>query len=562
MEPSLCVGRFLARTLKSYGIDHVFFMDAILRRSLAEMESVEIRRVLAHSEKGAAYMADGYCRIARKPTVCMAQSVGAANLAAGLQDAFLAGSGILALTGRHVAENQYRNAYQEIPHEPLFTPVTKSSVRAETPEQFARLLRQAFREASTGAPRPVHIDVAGHTGSVMDQSEGNISVVPEPEYGFIPAWRPEPDPRAIQRAAAALALARRPVIIAGIGVVTAAAKASLRAFAEKLDIPITGSLDAKALVPSGHRLTAGICGTYSHDYANRLVSEADCAIFVGSDSGDQVTNHFSLPVSGATVIQIDIDPAEPGRNFAGAIGIVADPMRALEALTEACEARSNPGWLARLAELKSEWRQFQDAAVDQDAAAIRPERLCAEIGDWLPPDAILVADTGYSSHWAGVFLDITHEGQDFIRAAGSLGWSFPASLGAKCAAPDRPVVCFTGDGGFMYHLPELETARRLGLNTITIVNNNSRLGQGLRNLQTAYGDRPTTRMGEIFEYRETDFAGIARAFGCRGITVSRREELRAALDEALDETSASDVPVVIDVKTDPHAIAPLPWPRT
>ena len=160
--------RMVARMLQAHGVDHVFFMDAILRRALAEMEDCGIRRILGHSEKAVAYMADGYARIAGRPGVCMAQSVGAANLASGLQDPWLGQSAVIALTGRHVAPFQYRNAYQEVEHAPLFAPVTKFSGRADTLEQIPHLLRMAFREATSGTPRPVHLDIAGFTGDTPD----------------------------------------------------------------------------------------------------------------------------------------------------------------------------------------------------------------------------------------------------------------------------------------------------------------------------------------------------------------------------------------------------------
>src|SRR4051794_10647998 len=149
--------RYIAQTLAAYGLDHVFFMDAVLRRTLAECGTVGIRRILAHSEKAAVYMADGYARASRRVSVVMAQSVGAANLAAGLQDARLFGAPVIAMTGRHVAANQYRNAYQELPHEPMYSAFVKSSYRVDTPDQLPRILRQCFRDAASGPPRPVHL---------------------------------------------------------------------------------------------------------------------------------------------------------------------------------------------------------------------------------------------------------------------------------------------------------------------------------------------------------------------------------------------------------------------
>lgn len=546
--------RYIAHTLNAYGLDHVFFMDAVLRRTLAEIGTFDIRRILAHSEKAAVYMADGYARASGRVAVVMAQSVGAANLAAGLQDARLFGSPIIAVTGRHIPANQYRNAYQELPHEPMFSAFVKASYRVDAPEQLPRLLRQCFREAASGPTRPVHLDVAGNTGNVTDFWELILDQAIEREYATVPPQRPAGDPVQIEKAAKAIRAAERPVVIAGAGVVISRAEKALRAFVEKTGIPLVAALDAKQVLTDDHPLNGGIVGTYSCHCANKLVAEADLAIFVGSDTGDQVTNNFTLPRPGVPVIQIDIDPVELGRNFGGAIGIHADPRAAVEQLTAVLAQTSRPQWQARVKELVAEWRAYIAPNYNSDASPIRPERLCKELGEWLPADAIVVADTGYSSQWSGTMMPLRYETQNYYRAAGSLGWAFPAALGAKCACPDRPVVCFTGDGGFLYHLPEMETARRWNINTITIVNNNGRLAQGLRNLTNAHKGIPG-RMEELFTFAPTNYSAIAEAFGCLGIRVERPQDIRPALERAL----AANRPTIIDVASDEAAQADLPW---
>jgi acetolactate synthase-1/2/3 large subunit len=163
MSKKMTGARYFAQLLEAYGVTHIFFMDAILRRALAEIEDTKIVRVLGHSEKGVGYMADGYARISGRPGICMAQSVGAANLAASMQDPYLGHSPVSALTGRHIAAMQYRNSYQEVEHGTLFSPVTKFHAQMEVVEQMPHLIRQAFREATTATPRPVHLDAASHS---------------------------------------------------------------------------------------------------------------------------------------------------------------------------------------------------------------------------------------------------------------------------------------------------------------------------------------------------------------------------------------------------------------
>ncbi|WP_247493341.1 thiamine pyrophosphate-binding protein [Bradyrhizobium sp. 142] len=547
-------GRFIAETIKAKGISHVFFMDAVLRRALTEMEDLGIKRILGHSEKGIAYMADGYARALRRPAVCMAQSVGAANLAAALQESWFAYSPVVALTGRHAATYQYRNAYQELPHEPLYASVTKFRGRVDEVSQLPHLLRQAFREATTGASRPVHLDIAGYTGDIVGAAEFTAAIFPEETFAKVPAFRLSPDPESLSRAAAAIAASERPVILAGAGLMMSGAEGALKALVEHHGIPVVMSLDAKHALPEFHPQNGGVAGTYSRSCANQILHDADLVIYVGSDTGDMITNHWKLPKPETQIVQIDIDPAELGRNFPEAIAVHGDPKTALERLDSELPFRARANWQRKVTDYVAEWRAEAETARSSEAMPIRPERLCREISDWLPKNAMLVADTGYASHWSGTLVYLTDPAQGYLRAAGSLGWAFPASLGVQCAMPDRPVVCLTGDGGFMYHLPELETARRHGLNVITIVDNNHCLGQGRRNIDIAYEGRKGNKE-EIFAYRDTDFAQIARDFDCFGVRVEKPGDLAKAFDHA----RRSGKPAVIDVVTDFEALAPLPW---
>jgi hypothetical protein len=227
-------GKFIAETFKGYGVTHVFFVEAILRLGLVEMEALGIRRVLAHTEKAAAYMADGYARASHRPGICLAQSVGAANLAAGLQDAYLGLSPVIAITGQRPPLARHRNAYQEVIHGPLFEPVTKYNVSVETVEQLPFLLRQAFREVTSGAPGPAHLDVAGHLGEIVATGEADLDVVIEESFRSFPSVRPEPDLNLVREAGRILAKADRPVIVAGGGATASSAGPEIVELAEIL----------------------------------------------------------------------------------------------------------------------------------------------------------------------------------------------------------------------------------------------------------------------------------------------------------------------------------------
>ncbi len=547
--------RFIAETLKGYGVTHIFYVDAILRKTMVDLEELGIRRVITHSEKAAAYMADGYARVSYKAGVCMAQSVGAANLASGLQDAYLGLSPVIALTGKKPPLFQYRNAYQEVEHGPLFAPVTKYNVDVVTPMQLPYLLRQAFREATSGAPGPVHLDLLGHSGRPLEAAEAALPIVIEEPFTRYPAFRPEPEDTAVERAARAIAAAKRPVIVAGGGVRLSSAAAEVVALAEKLSIPVATSVNGKGTILDSHPLSVGVVGSYSTRCANQVVSEADLVIYVGSHTGDQVTHNWTVPALGTPVVQIDIDPAEIGRSYAGAIGVVGDAQMALAKLITALDAEStNELWLQRTQTLVSAWHDEIEPLRQSDAVPIRPERLCKELTDALPENAVLVADTGYSSIWTATMVYLNYPGQTYLRAAGSLGWAFPAALGAKCAAPDRPVICFTGDGGFWYHLSELETAYRHHINTVTIINNNNALAQGIDDIHAVYGDRPGNPE-ELYRFEPVNFARIAQEMGCLGLRVEHPDEISEAIRQAL----AAERPTIVEVMTGLQYRAPEPW---
>lgn len=547
--------RFLAEALKHCGVRDVFFIDAILRAGLIEMEQVGINRVMVHSEKTAAYMADGYARVSNRVGVCMAQSVGAANLAAGLQDAYLHRSPVLALTGRKPPLYRHRNAYQEIRHAPLFEPVTKMQASVEVADQLPLLLQQALREATTGTPRPVHLDINGLQGEQIEGARLNTPFFPDPRYGQIPAHRPAAAPAEIEQAAAGLARAQKPVLVIGTGAVQAGAHRIVSKLTETLQIPVATSLGGRGILPTVHPHHIGVVGTYSAPVTNQLVHEADLVIFVGCHTSDQVTNDWTVPAVGTPIIQIDIDGSECGRNYPATLAVAGDPASVLQNLLEAAESRA--GWREWTLAANGRFRAWQASMLSHcrsDAAPLRVERLCHELGECLPEDAVLVADTGYSGIWTGTMVDLKHPGQTYLRAAGSLGWSFPAALGAKCAVPDRPVICFSGDGAIYYHLSELETAKRRDIPVVLVINNNSAFAQGIPKIRALYGDSMGNR-DELSRFGPTNFADIARAFGVEGIRVEQPQALRPALERAI----RLNAPVVVDVVTDAEVRAPEAW---
>ncbi len=551
--PRMTGARAFAEMLRGYGVDHVFFVPAIMSKALAEMEDMPIRRVMVHGEKSAAYMADGYARASGKPGICMAQHIGASNLAAGLRDAYMAGSPVIAITGGPSPDSRYRNTYQEIEDAPQFPSVSKFSGNVGEVGRLPDMVRQAFRIATTGAPGPVHLQIAIRGGQISEQ-EAELEPLVELQYASAPAFRPPADPQSIKAAAAVLVAAKRPVIVAGGGVVRSGAEREVLALAEKLQIPVATALNAKAMIADRHPLAIGVPGSYSRACANTILKEADLVFFIGSHTGGQVTHNWHFPPRGARVMQLDIDPWELGRNYPNTASILGDAKVALTALIGAVEAKTAEAakaWTSHAQKLVEEWRVSEAENRASDAVPIRPERICKEISDALPDNGVLVSDTGHSGIWTGTMVEFRSPDQRYFRCAGSLGWGFPGALGVKCALPDRPVVCFTGDGGFYYHIAELETARRHNINLVVVVNNNNSLNQEITLNKVAYNDAPRGKWTDMWTFTENNFAKIAESFGVTGIRVEHPSELNAALKRAL----ALNKPVVIDVVSDKNVLA-------
>jgi len=544
----------LARMLQGYGVTHVFMVPAVLRRTFAEMERhTRIHRIHTHGEKSAAYMADGYARASGRPGICMAQVVGALNLAAGLRDAWLAHSPVIAFTGGRDPKTKFRNVYQEVDDVPAFEPVTKWNATVDAVERIPDMLRQAFRAAVSGNPGPVHLQFRGNEGQV-DQEEADMQPQWETQFVRVPPFRPEPDAASVRAALALLQQAEKPVIVAGGGVRASDAAKELVALAEKLQVPVVTSLNGKDTIAAAHPLSAGVAGTYSRESANRTVAAADLVFFVGTSAGGMTTHFWAVPKVGVRAVQLDIDGEALGRNYPLAAAVNGDAKVALARMVaeaDAGTAQRRKAWLATVRGLCDDYAAKYREMLESDAVPMRPERICAELSRHTPDDAIVVVDTGHAGMWMGGMFDV-RAGQAYIRSAGHLGWAFPAGLGAKCACPERPVVTFTGDAGFWYHIAEVETAVRWRINAVTVVNNNGGGNQSKRGFDRAYGGQQTEKARELWTFGATDFARLAEDMGALGLRVEKAADFAPALARAL----AANRPAVIDVVTDIEAIAP------
>jgi acetolactate synthase-1/2/3 large subunit len=546
----------LAEMLDGYGVTHIFMVPAVLRRTFAEMEKrTKIARIHCHGEKSAAYMADGYARASGKPGICMAQVIGALNLAAGLRDAFLAHSPVIAMTGGRDAKTKFRKVYQEIDDVPAFEPVTKMNATIDDVSRFPDMIRQAFRVATSGAPGPVHLQFRGNEGQ-LDLDEAEMDGIVETQFAKVPPFRPEPEAAHVKVALEILQKAERPIIVAGGGVRASGAARELVALAEALQIPVATSLNAKDVIPGTNPLSVGVVGSYSRESANLAVNRADLVCFIGTETGGMTTHFWAVPKIGTPAIQIDIEPESLGRNYPLQASVLGDAKAVLVRMLgqiDKTSATKRQAWIKEIATLRSDWATKYKSLLESDTVPINPARICHELTKNVPDDAIVIVDTGHAGMWMGGLYDVRVPTQSYIRSAGHLGWAFCAGIGAKAACPDRPVIVFTGDAGFWYHIGEIETAVRWKLNSITIVNNNGGGNQSKRGFDRVYADQPeNNRSRELWTYNQMNFARIAEDMGALGIRVEKAEDIAPALKRAL----TANRPVVIDIATDIEALAP------
>jgi len=545
---------YTARHFYEYGVTHFFQVPNILTYVAAEGgEKYGLTTVTNHSENAAGFMADGYARATGKVGVCGCQQIGTNNLAAGLRDAYMACSPVVAFSGGPLVASHDTNKYQEIDGLLPFAGVTKLNARVDDVTRLPDMLRTAWRVATTGKPGPVHLSMLGHEGEAIDPAEAELDCIFEEQFMTTPAFRIPPDPGAVAAAAQLLAEAERPLIFAGGGTKISGAGTELVALAEKIQVPVLTDVNAKECMPADHPLSGGCHGVYGRESAAQTMSDADLVVFVGSKTGSNSTRNQVVPKPGIRCIQIDIDPEELGRNYPNSVSILGDAKVTLAALAEACAPAKHDEWVALMRQHDAEYEAAHAAEYNSDALPMRPERLCTELSKSLPSDALIVADTGQAAWWGSMFLDLTSPDQSFVRANGSLGWAFPAAVGAKMGVgKDRPVIAFTGDGGFYYHMSELETALRTGTNIVVVVNDNATLGAAFTFTKLYYDAVGVEGEESILDHLDVDFAAVAEQIGANGIRVEKPQDFAGAMEKAL----GNDRITVIRVRTDPQVYAP------
>ena len=557
-------GRALAEMLRLAGVGPMFGMGGFqLLPFYDALAQLGMRHFLINDERCGAFAAEAYARVTNRPGVCDGTlGPGATNLVTGLIEGLNAGTPMIALAGDTNRAHSWKNMTQECRQAEILRPAVKELIRVELTSRVPELLRRAFAVATSGRPGPVLLDVPEDVcHGEHDFAAEDFAI--DPTTLSAPARRIRPDKADITRAAALIAHAKRPLILAGGGIHLSAGYEALLALAEAQSIPVAHTMSGKGGIACTHSLSVGLFGRYSR-IANELIEAADCLLVVGCKLGEIATKRYVLPSGNIPLIHLDILAEEIGRCSPAAVALWGDARAGLEDLAEALAGDARQARAARadyVGEIPARmaaWRQEAAARLDSGERPIHMARLCRELNSALPADSILVADGGFAGHWTGLLYDTKSPGRHFIpdRGLASIGYGLPGGIGAALAASQTPVVAITGDGGFNMMLGELETARRAGVGLTIVVVNNAASGY-VKALQHAMF-RGRYQSSDLVEM---DYAAIARAMGCAGIRVEDPERLGAALREGLAERSR---PTVLDivVTRDPARMLPAVDNRT
>jgi acetolactate synthase-1/2/3 large subunit len=557
-------GRALAEMLGLAGAGPIFGMGGFQLLPFYDgVGLVGLKHHLINDERCGAFAADAYARVTNRPGLCDATlGPGATNLVTGLIESLNGGIPLVALAGDTNRTHSWKNMTQESRQVEILRPAVKELIRVELTARIPELVRRAFAVATSGRPGPVLLDIPEDVCHGVHDFAVDDFVIDETTLKA-PSRRMRPDRQDLARAAALIAKARRPVLLVGGGIHLSEGWDALARFAQDQNIPVAHTLSGKGGISCADPLSIGLFGRYSR-IANDLIETSDCLIAVGCKLGEIATKRYALFPSHIPLIHLDIMAEEIGRCLPADVALWGDARSGLEDLADELSSVAKSGrearadFVAEIAPRAQAWEQEASPRLDSRDRPVHLARLCRELNRGMPADSILVADGGFAGHWGGLLYDTKTAGRHFIadRGFASIGYGLPGGMGASLAAPDKPVVALSGDGGFNMTLGELETARRVGSGLTVIVVNNAASGY-VKALQHAM-------MGGRYQSAdliEMDYAAIACAMGCGGIRVEDPDELGAALRQGIEET---DRPTVIDVVVtrDPGQMLPAVDNRT
>ena len=546
--------RALMLALEKEGVKEVFGLPGGANLPMYdELYKSNIRHILVRHEQDAAHMADGFGRVSRKPGVCFATSgPGATNLLTGIATAQADSAPMVAVTGQVPVKMIGRDAFQESDIIGMANPAVKYSYQPRTPEEIPEIVKQGFYIAETGRPGPVLLDIPKD----VQQNEGKFTF---PDEVRIPGYHPwtDPDIPNIEKAIQLLLTSEKPIILAGGGVIISSAFAELQSIAEMLMIPVVTTFKGKGAFPENHPLSLGPIGMHGHAEANKVMTEADCVLAIGTRFSDRSVGTFEEFERNLKIIHMDVDPAEIGKNQTTSVAVVGDVQASLRImvkmlLKKATKKSDDNPWLKHVNEVKDYWRENLKLHPGEMGAA----KILRKLRDVLPKEAIVTTEVGQHQMWASLFYDVIQPGTFFSSTGlGTMGWGFPAAIGAKTARPDVPVVDIAGDGSFNMTEHSLATSVLEGLPVIVFLINNFSLGMVAQWQRTFY----EKRMIGIDLKNCPDYVKLAESYGAQGIRAQSMDELEKAIKSGLN----SDVATVIDIPIDPEEdVLPFVAPGT
>ena len=554
MNETMIGATALMKALEKEGVKEVFGLPGGANLPMYdELGKSNIRHILVRHEQSAAHMADGFGRVSRKPGVCFATSgPGATNLLTGIATAQADSAPMVAVTGQVPVAMIGKDAFQESDIIGMANPALKYSYQPRTPEEIPTMVKQGFYIAETGRPGPVLLDIPKD----VQQNEANI---PFPDEVRVPGYHPwtDPDMQNTARAVELLLSAQKPIILAGGGVIISSAFAELQSIAELLMIPVVTTFKGKGAFPEDHPLALGPIGMHGHAEANKLMTEADCVLAIGTRFSDRSVGTFEEFEKNLKIIHMDVDPAEIGKNQTTSVAVVGDVRTSLRIfgkllMDKAVRPSDDNPWLKHVKETKQYWRENLKLHPGEMGAA----KILRKLRELLPKESIVTTEVGQHQMWASLFFDAIHPGTFFSSTGlGTMGWGFPAAIGAKTARPDVPVVDIAGDGSFNMTEHSLATAVLEDLPVIVFLINNYSLGMVAQWQRTFY-DR---RMVGVDLKKCPDYVKLAESYGAQGIRAQSMDELEKAIKDGLN----SDVATVIDIPIDPEEdVLPFVAPGT
>lgn len=540
-------GEAIIESLKNMGVKTIFGYPGGQTIPFYDMlYDSDINHILVKHEQCAAHAADGYARASGEVGVCLATSgPGATNLVTGIATAYMDSSPIVAITGQVPTHLIGNDAFQEADIIGITMPITKHSFQPKNPDLLPSIIKSSFEIAASGRPGPIIIDVP------KEVQEGELTVFND-SLIQTPGYNPtiKGNIRQIRKAAELIKKAKRPLILAGSGVILANASVELKRFAEIINAPVMTSLLGKGAIDETNDLALGMLGMHGRKVSNDSINESDLLIAVGTRFSDRTTGNIENFIPNTKIIHIDIDPAEIGKNVNVDLPIVGDAKNVLTSFNRVLKDYKYSKDVKIWTEMIKERKKNLLPRVSYDDLPLKPQSIIKEISEVLTPDSILTTDVGQNQMWAAHFYD-TQKPRKFISSGGlgTMGFGLPSAIGAKVACPECPVVSVNGDGGFLMVCQELATIREYDIPVIAIVLENRTLGMVYQWQTLLYNERYSeTKLGH-----SPDFVKLAESFDVNAVRITKPGETKDALNTAIKDNE----PILLDIIIDPNEALPM-----